>query len=253
MRNQERELMDRLPQRKLTTDEVDAILDGTADDDLKERVAQNKEYQQQVEEAQLVDAMLTNRLFRNECPDHDVLMDYHLKHLSKQETEQLENHLERCPLCPEELAELSAIWDENDAIPGEHQTQSKRIISITEHPSYQQGHVEYELPQRKVRGSSGLQTNDPRKLQIQAQGIELNVLVKEQLNIYELAFEIIADDDQVWHSAMLYVEEPNGHIHTATFDNIGTAQITVNTGPLYFRVVSELGAYLFAENIQLDG
>jgi anti-sigma factor RsiW len=58
-------------------------------------------------ERMLLDCHLHRALYRFDCPSPDLLRDYHWGHLAGDERRQVEDHLDACPHCTAELAELA--------------------------------------------------------------------------------------------------------------------------------------------------
>lgn len=57
-------------------------------------------------------AQLQQLLYRTECPSPDLLQEYYWQHLQSTMSEQIRDHLQRCPLCQEEVAAIQAFVEQ---------------------------------------------------------------------------------------------------------------------------------------------
>lgn len=240
--------MDSYPPGKLTTEEIDALLAGIASDELKNRVANSADYQKQVEEAQLVDDMLSNQLYRRDCPDSDSLVDHYLDLLSNEDKHNISQHLKQCPYCQQDQKELITIWEDDSEPEHDVQQQNSKIISIAEHPMYQVGEIRQASPVRKVRGQDSAELTEVLRIQITGHDIVLNIRVQTNGEKYILSVEVMADDDD-WSHAMLYVEQSNQDIQSIPIDELGMGRMTVKAKTVSIRLVSQTGRYFVVQEL----
>ena len=91
---------------KLGDETLLAYMDGEADDQVVQHLAQCPHCRERVRElARLHDRLMTE-LYRLDCPDPAQLGEYHLNMLSQAETEAVARHLSECAHCAQEVAQL---------------------------------------------------------------------------------------------------------------------------------------------------
>jgi hypothetical protein len=94
-------------------DEFWQYVENPDDPELKQRIEQFKDQQQQA------DAFIKLRrlLFRSTCPTAHELGEYYLGQLSRAEVKAVRNHLNRCPHCTRELLTYKAFMGEGEPQP----------------------------------------------------------------------------------------------------------------------------------------
>jgi hypothetical protein len=122
---------------KITDEQLLAYVDGEADSATLDHVRRCA-YCAQRARAYATDQQVLRTLFyRLECPDAHTLGEYHLGLLSPTEQAAIEDHLENCPLCVAEVADLEQFLQEEPIIPRlpSASTQLKRLVARLTPPS----------------------------------------------------------------------------------------------------------------------
>jgi len=89
--------------------ELEAYLDGQADPEVQEHVAQCMLCQSQVAAYRALDRQLTQRLYRFNCPSLDQLRDFCGQMVSLDIAAGIARHLDLCPHCQTETAALRRV------------------------------------------------------------------------------------------------------------------------------------------------
>jgi hypothetical protein len=89
----------------LTDEVLSAILDGVFDEAIREHIAQCPACAGRLAEMRRMDTLFSS-LYRVECPSPQQLADFHWGFLDSEQTQLVRQHLETCPRCQDELAQL---------------------------------------------------------------------------------------------------------------------------------------------------
>jgi anti-sigma factor RsiW len=93
--------------RKAVQDwELEAYADGEALPHVAEHLERCPACRAWLEERVAFERRLRSLLYRLDCPSPDLLRDYHWDYLPSDERRQVETHLDACPHCAAELADL---------------------------------------------------------------------------------------------------------------------------------------------------
>src|SRR5262245_50156781 len=90
----------------LSDDEITAALEGQAEPAVLQHLSRCPACAARLAQAQRVEEMLMNRLFRWDCPTPQQLGQYYLKHLTEPERQGITRHLEWCVRCQSEIETL---------------------------------------------------------------------------------------------------------------------------------------------------
>lgn len=97
------------------------ILDYLEDEvskEIKEIIEGSEKYLARAQELKEESRALIQNLYRVECPSSQQLTDFSFQILSSAETQFIQQHLELCPLCQSEIAELRLTLNEPDELLG---------------------------------------------------------------------------------------------------------------------------------------
>jgi hypothetical protein len=87
--------------------ELVAYADGEELERVSEHVGRCPACRARLREYATIEQELQQLLFGSDCPSPDTLRDHHLGYLSTEERQHVEAHLETCPHCAAELADLA--------------------------------------------------------------------------------------------------------------------------------------------------
>lgn len=82
-------------------------LDGTSDPERKKIIEKNEQHQSRLKFLGDLQSHLEARLYRSNCPDSLTLGEYYFENLSSDAKEWIKKHLQECPYCTQEIAELA--------------------------------------------------------------------------------------------------------------------------------------------------
>lgn len=83
-------------------------IDGESSSSEKEMIEGSEELSSRANELASEQKRYSRAMFRAECPDSLILGEYHLNLLTNRERTPVELHVNECPVCTNELAEMSA-------------------------------------------------------------------------------------------------------------------------------------------------
>lgn len=86
--------------------ELEAYADGDVSPHVVEHLSRCPACRAWLAEALSLEGRLRQALYRLNCPSPDTLRDYYWRYLAAEQQRQVEHHLDRCPHCTAELAEL---------------------------------------------------------------------------------------------------------------------------------------------------
>jgi len=87
--------------------ELEAYADGDVSPHVVEHLSRCPACRAWLAEALSLEGRLRQALYRFDCPSPDTLRDYYWGYLAAEQQRQVEHHLDRCPHCTAELAELT--------------------------------------------------------------------------------------------------------------------------------------------------
>jgi len=91
---------------KISDETLLAYLDGQVDPQIVAQIEGSTEYQRRAKELAQLQGQLLSKFYRQLCPDSMELGEFHLGMLSKENSQAVKKHLEECPHCRQELADM---------------------------------------------------------------------------------------------------------------------------------------------------
>jgi len=188
--------------------ELDAYADGEVMPHVAAFFAQNPTSQAAWLRQRKIETQLSNVLHRFDCPSPDTLRAYYWQELSKAESRTLESHLQTCPLCTAELAELQTFLREDAPSPQNSWSQNlqERLQAVTD--------------QMRLVIANLVTPNAPQLAMAALRGESTPTLQGDAQTV--LLFE--ADDTDI---SLLVQKEHNGMLRLA--GQLFTAKLTPNT------------------------
>ncbi|MEJ2555936.1 MAG: zf-HC2 domain-containing protein [Anaerolineae bacterium] len=122
---------------KIIDEQLLAYVDGEADSTTVDHIRRCPYCAQRARDYAADQHVLRALFYRLECPDAHTLGEYHLGLLSPTEQAAVKDHLEVCPLCVAEVAELEQFLQEEPIAPplSSASTQLKRLVARLTPPS----------------------------------------------------------------------------------------------------------------------
>jgi anti-sigma factor RsiW len=99
--------------------ELEACADGEAPPHVVEHLERCPACRARAREHAPLESLLRQALYRFDCPSPDLLRDYHWRYLPADERQRVEAHLETCPHCAAELADLAEFVSAERAQPSQ--------------------------------------------------------------------------------------------------------------------------------------
>ncbi|MEM8531610.1 MAG: hypothetical protein AAGF95_12255 [Chloroflexota bacterium] len=197
--------------KQLTDDQISSILDGEADPELLERVAQSPEAAARVEQARNMEYQLRTSLYRWDCLTSQQLRDYHMRFTDHDETRKIGAHLTECVLCKKELIELETFLEQGKPAPAPKKPQ--RLINWLKAIVLQPIALDTASAMRGEPGTSQV---------FEANGIPVVVDTRpagdDQV---EVIGQVAADDVDPWVGALVELRQQGAVIKVTTVDEIG--------------------------------
>lgn len=97
---------------EITDEQLIAYIDGEADSATREHIRRCPHCAERARAYDLDQQALRAALYRVECPDPQVLGEYHLGLLAPADRAAIEEHLQECSLCAADLAKLKRFLEE---------------------------------------------------------------------------------------------------------------------------------------------
>jgi anti-sigma factor RsiW len=239
---------------ELTEEQVNSVLDGVADPAVLRHLEVCPYCSRRVEQARRVDEMLKQRLNRWDCPTPQALRDYHFSLLSAPEEAHIRQHLEDCPHCQAELAELHAFLGQEQAL--EPQPEPRRPLLSAANlrmlfvPS---------TPQFAFRGASEpsqpvLYSSSPQPLLFEVEGTSVFLELESTAQGLRLRGQVVTSEgsQETWAQALVELWRGNALQATAVLDEVGGFHCEpVESGQFELRVSAPDGPRLIIDTLEI--
>ena len=122
---------------ELTEDELSALIDGEADERVRDHVLHCAYCAGRLVSAKQVESRLRMALYRRDCPTSIELAQYQMDMLdSSEDKARIEAHLKTCPHCRQDVQDWQRFIDEDDlTMTNQPESKSDKIISMPATPS----------------------------------------------------------------------------------------------------------------------
>ncbi|NLE53088.1 MAG: hypothetical protein GX613_16945 [Chloroflexi bacterium] len=232
----------------LSDDEISAVVDGTADDDVIRHVADCPHCAARVATARQLERTLARRLSRWDCPPPLALGEYHLNLLSKQDAKAVREHIAGCPRCEAELSDL-AIFLENGVRNGAKTSQpaeKRSRFGKLRLPDMLMGTVQTQRPALALRGTG----DDP--VIVEAGGLTVFLKLEPRAGEPVLLGQLAGDDLEPWVGALVEVWQDGALRSTAEVDDLGSFRCeTIALQPFELQILARGGATILVPEIHL--
>lgn len=211
----------------LTEAQIDAYLAGEREDAVVDHLQQCTYCRMRVEQAQQVDDMLMNTLFRWDCPTSQQLGDYHLGILDETIAAQITDHLSYCVRCREELAELEAFLADDTV-----ESTAAINTSAPVEPTHRDRlgaweslgfHLQQVIAQFVPRTAAPALRGEAQNLLV-AKAATLTIYLRWESapGGYRLNGQLAAEDEATWRDALVQVWQAGNTIASAAVDDLLT-------------------------------
>jgi anti-sigma factor RsiW len=227
----------------LTDDELSAVIDGEADTGTLDHLAQCQWCTDRLAQAQSIEMTLRAGLRSWKCPPSQQLGDFTLGMLSPEERWSIAAHVDACPRCVEELAELQAFLG-REAAPA---------LPPAARPRTRLGElVAHLLPRTPAMALRGVA---PRQIAAEAEGTTILIDVQPGSGGGAIVRGQVIDDAQDrWTGALVEVRQAGILQITTTVDDLGTFDCgPLPATPIELRLTPPDGRAIVVPEIPLDG
>lgn len=233
----------------LSDDEISAVLDGTAGDDVMRHVALCADCARRVALARHLESVLAQRLNRWDCPPPLALGEYHLNLLSEHEARAIRKHIEGCPRCQAELRELSVFLENGlreDSKAVEPAAKRPRRPMRLGLPQILSGTVLTNHPALALRGTG----EEP--VIIETDGLTLYLKLEPRAGQPVLLGQIAGDSFESWVGALVQFWQEDALRATAEVDDLGTFRCeAIALQPFELIITAPHGATILVPEIYL--
>lgn len=197
----------------LSDDDIDAALDGAADDKVFQHLKVCPGCNARYQETQILESKMKNSLYRWDCPLPHELGEYALGLAEAPQQVAIAAHLESCPLCQHDLEALQRFSQLAEAKPQHRPIKtvqpiypSKRIWIAAVRPAS----VAYA-----VRGAR------PKGIVAEVGDITIFLAVEMNGNKLTLKGQVVDSQQDRWLNALLELRQMNEIVGTAVLDEFG--------------------------------
>lgn len=230
----------------LTEDQLTAALDGEAASEVLQHLERCPGCSGRLQRAGQLESALRAGLWRWECPSPQALGDYHLQLLHTDQRAAVARHLDTCPHCAAELADLRAFLAAGPAPAA--RPRPFRLPRLPR-PGELVAALVPQTPVMALRGSSAGQVT------ARASGIAIFLEFQPAASGFELTGQIIAEKKQdEWVGALAELRQADALICTATLDEFSEFKCALPTAePATLRIRAHTGRVVVLDGLDLQG
>lgn len=180
---------------KLNADQISAAIDGEADENVMVIIAKDPASAEQVKQARKFETALRHKLHRWDCPNSIALGNFHHGLLSTSESETIQQHVNNCVRCQEDLAKLEAFLAHDHDAEANFVDESTQSVDMSSHRSEEiiiQVHTTSNLASIDMRGEDDAQ----HSIHIHTDGLTVFLEANQDKDQWEMTGGIVADDVQ---------------------------------------------------------
>jgi predicted anti-sigma-YlaC factor YlaD len=182
--------------------ELEACADGEAPPHVFEHLERCPACRARVREHAALERLLRQALYRFDCPSPDLLRDYHWRYLPTDERRRVEAHLETCPHCTEELADLADLMTAERAQPSQtlldQARQAAARVRLAVAQLVSPGLSPETAVRLDVRSAMALRGDTQEMLLFDAEGVMVSVnLEQEHTGAYTLFGQVLLPEPAV--------------------------------------------------------
>lgn len=232
----------------LTPDQLSAVIDGSAEAPVYDHLAQCEPCKTRFHDAKKAERLLTQKLYRWDCPSPAQLGDYHLGILAGETAVTVTQHLAECARCGAELRTLRVFMATPEGIPSvqtrpqsEARADRPRLDEI----------VARLLPRTTALAMRGETTREPVVAEAEGVMIILDLQPSDQGRVSILG-QIAAEAQDRWTSALVQLRQSGNLQAMATVSDLGTFQCrSILPGATEIRVTPIVGRTIVVPPIDI--
>lgn len=232
----------------LTEDQLTAVLDGEAAPETLQHLERCPGCSRRLQRARQLESAVRTGLWRWECPPSQTLGDYHLQLLGAEQLAVIARHLDTCPHCAAELADLRAFLASGPVPAARPQRPPFRLPRLPRPGELIAAFVP-QTPVMALRGSSAGQ------ITAHASGITIFLEFQPVASGFELTGQIITEKKQdEWVGALVELRQADALTCTATLDEFGEFKCALPTAePATLRIRAHTGRVVVLDGLDLQG
>jgi hypothetical protein len=224
----------------LTDEELSAVLDGEFDRSIQQHLSRCPGCAARLAEMRQMDRLF-HSLKRIECPSPQQLADFHMGFLDNEHANIIQQHLESCPRCQDELAILINFLD----LPSEEPIPNPIIQLWDTKDEYKATHVD-------TSGNLALRGLEEKSGHLQVGTAHIFYEISPIAKGYLLSGQVV-DDEASWASAVAEFWQENALQQVGVLDETGEFRFEFTTGlPITLYVTSASGGILVVEDIPIQ-
>ena len=240
--------------KRLTDDELIALIDEEADDALLAMVAGDASLQAQLATARQFEEQLKHLLHDERHVNQEMLADYVVGLLDEQETTRVEEALKRSPVLRYELQRLQRVMTSGDVTPSPRQTkpQESKIIYFPDMDHLQLAKVRGERPRLVLSPSS-----KPLPVPLDETGNNILFLALETTDSGELALTgqmVIAGNSGHWdETAVFLYQQENVKSSFIIKPSERFQQVVSHRSAITLHLAPATGRLVVIDSIEIEG
>ena len=225
----------------LTDEELSAILDGEFDETIQQHLSRCPGCAARLAEMRQMDRLFHN-LRRIECPSPQQIADFHFRFLDDERANIIQQHLESCPRCQDELAILKAFLE----LPSEEPV-TNPIIPLWDTEGV------YKATRVDTSGNLALKGQDEKAAHdVQAGTARIFLETSPVPTGYVLSGQVV-DSEVSWGSAVVEVWQENALQQVGILDEMGEFRFEFSTAlPITLYITSSSGVRIVIEDILIQ-
>jgi len=233
----------------LSDDEISAVLDGSAEDDVLRHIDVCPDCARRVAAARRLEVAIAQRLNRWDCPSPLALGEYHLNMLSERQARAIREHVKGCPRCQAELADLSVFLENGrheDAKGVEPSTGKLPRVNLRL-PDWLLGKPLVQRPAMALRGTG----EEP--VIIEAGALTVFLKLEPRAGQPVLLGQLAGDDLGPWVGALVQMWQEGALRATAEVDDLGAFRCeAIALQPFELQIIAQSGATIQMPEVHLS-
>jgi hypothetical protein len=236
----------------LSEEQLLAAISDVAEANVLEHLGKCDFCQARLAELEHFEKKLRRKLHRWDCPDADVLGEFALNMLPEAEQTRIAEHINTCPVCRKDLAELRQFWEQMDrAEAHDHEIISQYKPQSGKSKSSRRSIMGVSTPRMQgvttMRGESGgLQT-------FELDNLRLRVSAVQEQGYYELKGQLSGQDVTLWRNGLVKAQQGDIRPVISIVNNRDQFQCRLPTaGDVILTITAQNGMTIVVEGIKID-
>lgn len=224
----------------LSDDALSDVLDGAAASEILAHLARCAACAERLDAARALEERLAGTLYRWDCPSPDQLAEYASTRLPPETASALAEHLAVCALCSHELEDFRQL-----------QIAETPASSPNPLPSPAQPYPGILFAQIVAGAGAVLRGAGPEPIMAEANGVTIFLDLQPRPDgRAALQGQLVANDQDVWESALVEIRQADALVATAIVDDLGSfACDALPPGGFDLRIAAPNGRMVVLANV----